>query len=64
MFRGKHGGDRVQGNITPAGSIAFEHARRRAAKMAGWEVEEVSDADTIEFMALGEERARKIFESQ
>jgi hypothetical protein len=54
IFRDKAGGDRVQGNITAAGSVRFEQARRRLAKLAGCEYEDVSDADTIEFLARGE----------
>jgi hypothetical protein len=53
IFKNKTG-DRVQGGLTPRGSIRFELARRRLAKLAGWDYEEVSDADTIEFLALGE----------
>lgn len=41
--------------LTIAGSKRFEAHRRRLAKLAGWEVEAVSDADTVEFMARGEQ---------
>ena len=60
LFRGKAGGDRVQGNLTPVGSRRFEAARARLARMAGREPEKVSDADTIEFLARGEEESRKV----
>lgn len=54
IFRNKDGGDRVQGNITPIGSIRFEHARARLAKLDGRETEETSDGDVIEYLARGE----------
>lgn len=58
IFRDKTGGDRVQGDITPIGSSAFEAARRRVGKLAGVEYEHVSDADTIEYLARGEKATR------
>lgn len=58
IFRGKRGGDRLQGVITPIGSKRFEEARRKLAKLAAREPEEVSDADTIEFLARGEANTR------
>jgi len=54
IFRDKAGGTKKQGVITPAGTIRFEAARRRLAKLAGREVEQISDADTIEYLARGE----------
>jgi hypothetical protein len=59
IFRDKIGGDRVQGVITPAGSRRFEIARSKLAKLAGREVEQVSDADVIEFLARGEANTRE-----
>lgn len=63
IFPGKDG-DRVQGGLTTAGSTRFEQARRRLAKLAAWEVEDVSDADTIEFLAIGEAATIKHLERQ
>jgi len=60
LFRGKRGGDRVQGVLTPVGSRRFEAARARLGRLAGKESERVSDADVIEFLARGEEETRKI----
>lgn len=55
IFRDKKGGDRVQGQITPIGSLRFERARKRLGKLADRDVEHVSDADTIEYLARGEQ---------
>jgi hypothetical protein len=60
IFPDKAGGDRVQGIITPVGSTRFEHARRRLGKLAEREVERVSDADVIEYLARGETETRKV----
>jgi cobalamin biosynthesis protein CobD/CbiB len=60
LFRGKAGGDRVQGVITPIGSRRFEAARARLGRMVGRDAERVSDADVIEFLARGEEESRKV----
>lgn len=63
VFAGKMaGGDRVQGVLTPAGSKAFEAARGRLARMTAREPEQVSDADTIEYLARGEIATRKHLE--
>jgi hypothetical protein len=59
IFGKKAGGDRLQGNVTAIGSTAFEQARARLAKLVGWDVERVSDGDTIEFLARGETATRK-----
>ena len=45
---------RVQGMISKAGATAFEQRRKQLAKLAGWDVKKVSDADVIEYMARGE----------
>jgi hypothetical protein len=60
LFRGKTGGDRVQGVLTPIGSGRFESARVRLARIAGREPERVSDADVIEYLARGEEDTRRV----
>lgn len=60
LFRGKKGGDRVQGVLTPAGSRRFEQARARLGRMIGKDAEKVSDADVIEFLARGDEETRKV----
>ena len=52
IFRNKE--VRVQGMISKAGSIAFEQRRQQLAKLAGWDVKKVSDADVIEYLARGE----------
>lgn len=57
-------GDRVQGILTPKGSVQFEAARRRLAKLAAWEYEDVGDADVIEFLARGETATREHLERQ
>jgi hypothetical protein len=66
IFRDKKGGDRVQGIITPLGSMRFELARTALAKVAGREKEHTSDADTIEWMAhvheLGLREATRLVE--
>jgi hypothetical protein len=54
IFRGKEGGVRVQAIITKIGGQKFERARKRLAELAGWASKDVSDADTVEFLARGE----------
>jgi hypothetical protein len=54
IFRDKKDGARLQGIITKAGSQRFEAARKRLARLAARDAEEVSDADTIEYLARGE----------
>lgn len=54
IFRNKTGGSRVQGVITARGSVRFEQARRRLAKLASREIEHISDADVIEYLARGD----------
>ena len=55
LFRGKEGGDRVQGVLTRAGSTAFAHQKQKLGRLVGKDPEKLSDADVIEFLALGEE---------
>lgn len=64
IFRGKVDGRRLQGVITNVGSIAFEQARARLAKLADVEKESVSDADTIEYLAIGETATKKYLEEK
>lgn len=59
VFRNKQGGARVGGVITAHGSIKFEAARKRLAKLDGREVEHTSDADVIEYLSRGDEATRK-----
>jgi hypothetical protein len=63
VFRGKNDGVRVQGVLTKAGGDAFEMRRVELLTMfeqiIGRPPTNVSDADTIEFMAVGERATRK-----
>lgn len=54
IFRNKKGGARYQGVLTKPGSMKFEEARKRLAKLAARRVRKVSDADVMEFLARGE----------
>lgn len=54
---------RYQGNVTAAGSVAFEAARRRLAALSGWPVTRISDGDVFEYMALGDAKARQILKA-
>lgn len=58
IFRPKEGGYRVQGLITKTAGKKFEEARRRLAALAQWKVDDVSDADTTEFLARGDADTR------
>lgn len=51
IFPGKK--HRVQGLLTDEGRKAFESHRAKLAKKTGFEVELVSDGDTIEALARG-----------
>lgn len=57
IFRGK--AVRVQGWLTKVGKRDFEYARGQLALVVGWKANEVSDADTVEFLARGEAETRK-----
>lgn len=46
---------RIQGVVSPDGGRRFERARRALARLVGWKPAQVSDGDTIEFLARGEE---------
>lgn len=59
IFRGKdklHG--RLQGILTPLGMARFEAARVRLARLTGRKAKDVSDGDTIEYLARGEDETR------
>ena len=64
IFGSRDGGARVAGVITARGSVRFEYARRELAKIAGWEVEQVSDSDVVEFLTLGEKGTREFLKSK
>lgn len=53
IFRNKKHGQRVQGIITAAGGRRFEEGRQALAKLTGRDPEQISDADTTEFLARG-----------
>jgi len=57
VFRNKDGGARVQGFITKVGARQFQAARARLAKLAP-HVKHPSDADVIEYLAIGEDATR------
>jgi hypothetical protein len=67
IFRGKENGVRVQGILTRAGGKAFERRRAELAKLhravTGETPAVVSDADVIEFLAVGEELTRYYLKS-
>ena len=58
IFRDKKGGDRLHGIVTKVGSAKFELHRARLALLASRTPDEVSDADTIEYLARGEADTR------
>lgn len=57
IFRGKDNGVRIQGLLTKSGGEAFERRRRELNKLVqeirGEAPAVVSDADVIEYLALG-----------
>ena len=55
----RHKTVRLQGVVTKVGSVKFEHARRRLARLAGRDVDSTSDGDTFEFLARGEANTRR-----
>ena len=59
IFRGKADGVRVQGILTKSGGEAFERSRRDLARLHRQVTKRkatvVSDADVIEYLALGED---------
>ena len=58
IFRPKLGGPVKVGKLTTRGTQLFEAARRRLAKLAGWPLPRVGDADTLEYVLRGEEETR------
>jgi hypothetical protein len=56
---GSKDGERIQGVLTTKGTVAFNQARQRLARLSGWEPEQVSDADVVIFLSLGEREALK-----
>lgn len=67
IFRGKADGVRVQGILTKRGGRAFEQTRRSLAKLyrdvRGAAPNVVSDADVIEYLAIGEGATREYLEA-
>lgn len=63
IFLHKTGGE-VRGSLTVVGSVRFEHARRRFAKLVGWEYERVLDGDVVEYLARGETSTRAYLASR
>lgn len=57
VFRDKDGGVQIHGVITEKGAHNFERARKRLAQLAPW-VKSPSDADVIEFLAIGEQATK------
>lgn len=53
----------VASTQTPIGSRRFELARARLAQLAAREVEDVCDADVIEYFARGEQATRTYLEA-
>jgi hypothetical protein len=49
----KNAKNTIQGVITNTGATQFERARGRLATLVGWAIENVSDADTIEYLSRG-----------
>jgi hypothetical protein len=48
-------GPKVQGFLSTEGARLFERARHELTILAGWQGRTVSDADTIEFLARGQQ---------
>lgn len=68
IFRDKSNGQRVQGVLTKSGGKAFEQSREKLAAVYKLvmhrEPSTVSDADTIEFLSLGEHETVKYLRKQ
>lgn len=68
IFRDKANGKRVQGVLTKHGGEFFEQSRERLMGLyklvMGREPASVSDADTIEFLAMGEHETTKYLRKQ
>jgi len=61
---GPRDGKTVHGRLSKYSTKRLEAARRDLAKLAGWEPENVSDSDTLEFLARGEESTREFLEAK
>lgn len=59
IFKDKADGARYQGIVTKAGSVAFEAARCRLAKLANRSVETTSDGCVFEALARGWDNTRE-----
>lgn len=55
VFPKKNRANVVMGYLTDAGKKAFERCRKDLGRLAGMPTEKVSDADTIEYLARGED---------
>lgn len=55
VFRHKNPKHVVKGRLTNEGKKAFEQRRKELGKLAGMPARTVSDSDTIEFLARGED---------
>lgn len=53
IFRDKT--ERVQGKLSSVGSVRFERAKARLARLAGRATASISDGDTIEYLSRGHE---------
>jgi hypothetical protein len=53
IFRGKNPGNRVQATLTDYANDQFEQARAELAQLAGRAADQVSDADTLEYLCRG-----------
>lgn len=58
LFRGKAGGERINGTITKRGAVCAKQHRTVLAQIAGIKPDEVSDADLVEYLARGEAETR------
>lgn len=53
IFRGKDKQRPIRAYLNPEGRRAFDAAREALAKVVGWEPAEVSEGDTVQWMAIG-----------
>jgi hypothetical protein len=49
----------VNGTVTKAGAQAVEAHRAKLAALVGWAPDRVSDADVVEYMAIGDAATRR-----
>lgn len=61
VFRDKENGQNIHGRIRKVGAVEFEKARARLAKLAP-HVKNPSDADVIEYLAIGDTATRAYIE--